>query len=465
MTVDDDLVSPPEDPNRVEAGAEKRFFIDMLTRDIELIPAIADLVDNSVDGARGMAVDPADLNGYYVHIEAVADRFVIDDNCGGIDIDTARKYAFRFGRATHHPGLRGSVGQFGIGMKRALFKLGKKFVVESVYVRGEANNSFRLEVDVDEWAEREKDWSFALNDLVEHGSALAQSAGTKITVTPLLGGVSLDLADAAQLHRLRNELAVRHSQTIAAGMLITVNGVTLRADLPKLQSSETFKPIAREFDVRPPAGGEVHVTLYAGTRQPVTKVDNEDDADEFRANSDGGWYVFCNGRLLLAGDQTSTTGWGGFDGGAAYHPQYRNVYGYVFMEAEDPSLLPWNTAKTALDRDSDVYRQVLEQMRSALIAVQRVVNSAKAEPVSDEDSPLRAAINKSRDVALSAVMRSSTFVAPTPTKRVSSPSTTVRIMWAEDRKRYEALAKILGGETAAEVGRRAFNYAYRKEVK
>lgn len=38
----------------VDAGAEKRFFIEMLTKDIELLPAIVDLVDNSVDGARGL---------------------------------------------------------------------------------------------------------------------------------------------------------------------------------------------------------------------------------------------------------------------------------------------------------------------------------------------------------------------------------------------------------------------------
>ena len=46
-----------DDPNRVEAAPEKLFFVSMLTKDIEMIPAIADLVDNSVDGAKQVRPD------------------------------------------------------------------------------------------------------------------------------------------------------------------------------------------------------------------------------------------------------------------------------------------------------------------------------------------------------------------------------------------------------------------------
>src|SRR4051812_25735665 len=99
----------------------------MLTRDIELLPAIIDLVDNSVDGAR--ATTPGDLSSHRIDIVADADIFRISDDCGGIDIDVARDYAFRFGRPEGHTGTDHSVGQFGVGMKRALFKLGSVFSV------------------------------------------------------------------------------------------------------------------------------------------------------------------------------------------------------------------------------------------------------------------------------------------------------------------------------------------------
>jgi hypothetical protein len=40
--------------NRIEASPTKELFIYMLTRDIPLIRAILDLVDNSVDGATSL---------------------------------------------------------------------------------------------------------------------------------------------------------------------------------------------------------------------------------------------------------------------------------------------------------------------------------------------------------------------------------------------------------------------------
>src|ERR1051326_5430154 len=112
--------------NVVDASPEKRFFIHMLVKDIELIPAVLDLVDNSVDGARGIRGDER-FDDLWVRLNIGPERFAITDNCGGIDIGTARSYAFRFGRPWDAVGVPGSVGQFGVGMKRALFKLGRAF--------------------------------------------------------------------------------------------------------------------------------------------------------------------------------------------------------------------------------------------------------------------------------------------------------------------------------------------------
>src|SRR3954449_3928593 len=83
-------------PHVIEASPTKDFFISMLVKDIELIPAISDLVDNAVDGARRENRDSFD--GYSVRIDLDTAQFRIADNCGGIPVDIAQKYAFRFGR-------------------------------------------------------------------------------------------------------------------------------------------------------------------------------------------------------------------------------------------------------------------------------------------------------------------------------------------------------------------------------
>ena len=154
------------DPRRVEATPEKRFFISMLVKDIELIPAILDLVDNCVDGAKRVRpeADDARFAGLHVRITVSADTFRIEDNCGGIEVEHALIDVFWFGRKAGLHGPEGEVGQFGIGMKRALFKLGDAFWIESK----SATSSFILPVDVGDWAEdRGPDWSFEFEEVAE----------------------------------------------------------------------------------------------------------------------------------------------------------------------------------------------------------------------------------------------------------------------------------------------------------
>src|ERR1051326_7781498 len=134
----------------VDARPHKRFFIDMITRDISLEACVLDLVDNAVDGAtRAMSGAPRSARapmphplsagttlyrGYSIDISFDRTSFQIQDNCGGLAIDIAREYAFTFGR---DPGERtgadteSGIGIYGIGMKRALFKLAHQFTVKS----------------------------------------------------------------------------------------------------------------------------------------------------------------------------------------------------------------------------------------------------------------------------------------------------------------------------------------------
>ena len=82
----------------IDAEPTKALFIDMLTRDIALIPSIIDLADNSTDGARNLRGERS-YEGLWVRLNISKNKFQVSDNCGGIPVEVARKYAFRFGRA------------------------------------------------------------------------------------------------------------------------------------------------------------------------------------------------------------------------------------------------------------------------------------------------------------------------------------------------------------------------------
>ena len=91
-----------QQPITVDASPTKGLFVDMLTRDVRMAMAILDLVDNCIDGAiriRGQAL----LTGLTVQITFDHERFIIQDNCGGIPLDLARDHAFRFGRPSNAP--------------------------------------------------------------------------------------------------------------------------------------------------------------------------------------------------------------------------------------------------------------------------------------------------------------------------------------------------------------------------
>ena len=142
----------PDEDDRIEAMPTKAFFVNMLVRDIPLERAVLDLLDNCIDGAKSVRPgDEADYTGLFVTIEMNGERFKIEDNCGGFDVRQARRYAFRFGRPDDADSTAYSIGQFGVGMKRALFKFGKFFEVKSTT----ENQHWSMHVGVDEWLSRE----------------------------------------------------------------------------------------------------------------------------------------------------------------------------------------------------------------------------------------------------------------------------------------------------------------------
>lgn len=449
------------DPRRVQAQPEKRFFINMLVKDIELLPAVLDLVDNSVDGARRIRGDER-YDDLHVELQVGPAEFRITDNCGGIDLDIARNYAFRFGRPEEAPTLAGSVGQFGVGMKRALFKLGTAFIIDS----RTASTRFVLAVDVNEWAnEPGSDWSFTLTDLDDpYDPASGTGIGTEIIVGPLHATVSEDFGSSQTLASLRNQLRLRHREAMERGLRMTLNGEPVTPFVPELLSSENVRPLYRTFDLDLDEG-RVNVRIYAGAvRTDRANAPDDDEAEKILSEPESGWYVFCNNRLLIAADRTSLTGWG--NGMNAYHPQYRQFRGYVYIDSDRSSLLPWNTTKTGVDQDSRVWRRIFSEMIQAGNEVVQMLNRAKTERQSAEteaDQYLGRALAEARAVPLRNIQQSQRLsypASPTP-----PPARNVRkIQYSVDRRRFDQVVEVLGTAIVAEVGRQTFDYFYSAQV-
>jgi hypothetical protein len=402
----------PQDPKRINASPTKEFFIYMLTRDIPLTRAILDLVDNSVDGARRMRAN-GDFNDLWVRVELDTNQFKIADNCGGIPVDIARNYAFRFGRPKDAPLTPGSVGQFGVGMKRTFFKLGRHFTVHSVT----SSSVFDMDIDVDQWKAtgepgKADEWHFEFRTVEENLTNVpVTEIGTSIEINNLYDSVAENFALDKFETRLRQEMSLAHALSMDRGLAITVNQIPLRHEPQSLFVSDKLKPAYVEKTythevLNGQHGPPVKVKLFAGVAE--------------RKLHEGGWYVFCNGRLVIRADQTATTIWGETHGMRQYHPDFAFFRGYAYFDSDDSALLPWTTTKTGVDVDSAVYKNVQQEMIEISKPVLTFLSNLAKETAAFEsgdsvDRILDQAIQSAEAKRTDSLPPAPIFVAPRPT--------------------------------------------------
>jgi hypothetical protein len=438
-------------PNIVHADPAKGFFVSMLIKDITLRDAIGDLVDNSVDAIKQRAANVADLAGFEVEIKLGKSFFSIEDNGFGMEAEVARKTAFNFGKSSEHKLIDMSIGQFGIGMKRAFFKLGKKILVKSIA----ETSQFELTIDVDKWLQDPKTWEFRFdeNTLKEKVKNIPANTGVKVHISDLSFDSKTSFDDLTFIDQLRQEIALEHMLNINKGLSIKINGQELPTDEITLVMDEKIKPTLWEK-----ISSDRSVRILAGISE--------------KSVNEGGWYIFCNDRLILAHDQSAETGWG--DGFAKYHAQYHRFRGYVFFEAQDSSNLPWNTTKTGMDVDSPYYKEVKGKMVTMTKQVFGLLDKLKTEKTKnnpDDSQILNKAVEKSLktvvnvpEILNSKVVLDNKFHFPVELYNPPSKSNSVKIAYEISSERYEAIKQHMGESDTKEIGLNTFNYYYENEI-
>lgn len=324
----------------------KELFIYMLTRDVSLENAIIDLIDNSVDGALSNCQSD-NLSNFEIHITINKDCFLIEDNCGGIPINVAREYAFKFGRPKDVIKPVGNVGQFGIGMKRTIFKLGNNVSIESKSIDSE----FKLDLDIIKWTEEPQNWSFDLDVISENTTFPLNETFTKVKIYNLHESISESFSQENFIGKLKTEIEEAHAYNLAKGLKILINTDNLEYHIPTLKSNNEIKMLSRTIYYNKNTDKEIKVRIYAGLNN--------------RELNESGWYIYCNNRLLVSANKNMLTGWGA-NGERKFHHDYAFFKGYVFFESRNGDILPWNTTKDGINFNSDVYQNILLIMQTEM---------------------------------------------------------------------------------------------------
>ncbi len=418
---------------KVNANPTKEFFISMLTRDIPLDRAILDLVDNSIDAAH----EYGDLEEREIRVHLAEDTFEIIDNCGGMDKEIAAKYAFRFGRDPNDDrNTPNSVGQFGVGMKRSLFKLGNNFLVESNHKSG----SFKLEVDTNEWLNNEDtDWEFELEEVDED-----EIFGTTVSVNNLKTNVSEQFQSNEFVNNLISELSQAHFRPITQGISIYVNNQKVPEYTIHVRLSDDLGGIfiRENYD-------DVQITIRVGVGDRNFLL--------------GGWYIACNGRLISNAEQSKITLWG-VNPLPKYHDKFAFFRGLIEFNCEDSSKLPWTTTKTGVDTDHQVYRYANKLMIDAALPITKFLNDREKERQAVQEERLESAtldqiINDSNLVDIDDIDTNYTeFIRPRMGQ--PSPSNYTSIRYYVEVDKLEVAKESLGVTTGKEVGEGSFNYYF-----
>lgn len=448
-----EISAPVEDKkNKINADPTKDFFVNMITRDIALADCIFDLLDNSIDGARRKidSSQPKPFSGFEIQLNFDKNGFSISDNCGGIPLAEAENHAFHFGRKSKDDvDVKGGIGLYGIGMKRALFKIGRWAEV----ISHTPENSFRVELDVDAWM-KEIEWDFSWQAINPEAVS-----GTIINVKKLNHGISEIFSDADFVGTLIQAISRDYTFFIDKGLTIKV-GETVAPSLHYgLKQNENISPGVFTYE-----DNGISVRIIAGLIEDLP----DDIPDEIRPGLTErfGWYVICNDRVVLAADKSSKTVWGN-DGFAVWHPQYTGFGGFVFFQSDDQNSLPWTTTKRDLDISSPLYRRTISNMKEMTTEFTRYTTRRKAEL--DNAKTLEA---NSRNVNVYALSQPATNApsASTPLKlpTFTSPAgpAMVNISFKRKKTDVDEVKKELGDQfmSNTNMGQAIFDYYLTAEL-
>jgi histidine kinase/DNA gyrase B/HSP90-like ATPase len=365
---------------RIEASPTKAFFVQMLTRDIDLKAAILDLLDNCVDGIHRhlkAVKGPKPYKKFHAEMKFDGTHFELLDNCGGITRARLRKSALRLGRPkANTDDATYTVGAYGIGLKRAIFKLGREAEITTKTSKETSH------VLIDEaWMDDDKKWGL---DLSKSAHPLS-TTGTRIVVRKLLASISNQLGLKSFADDLNKTIGNFYSDILLKGFRVQINGVPVKPKVFEILADagtnrDPAEPGIGPYIFRGDIDRSVGLRIVVGFYREPESADVRDDNSEKSAPVEAGVTVFCNDRVVVLRDRSDLTGWG-TNRVPQWHNQFLSICGLVEFSSADAAKLPLTTTKQGLDRTSDAYKRSLQLLTTGLKCFTDFTNKWKKREV------------------------------------------------------------------------------------
>jgi hypothetical protein len=318
--------------------------------------------------------------------------------------------------------------------------------MESRSVRG----GFRAFLDIEQWAEKDEtkdDWKVPIEYIPAAKSE--REAGTQIRFSPLREEVKMRLRDGALMGKLTHAIAQTYSLFLEDYVHVFINDQVIEPDEIPIGAANDIKPGQADF-----TKGEVKVRIICGLAARRPQWTHE------RA----GWYILCNGRVVVAADKTELTGWGE-PGLPSFHSKYKGFVGVVIFRSRDPLALPWTTTKRGLNRESPVYHDAKREMVFLARPIISFLNSMYPSDLVAEEPQEREIAGRvaQADLRQLAAQPAAPFVITTPS--TAEVKTTKKIQYEAPVKDIERVKRAIRKPkwSANKVGKYTFQHFVRTE--
>ncbi len=357
----------------VDTRPSKEVVVNSLTRDIAIDACIFDLIDNSIDAARdtifklnaGMdkKAPPESYENYKITIDMDGTSLRISDNCGGIPSELLKASALRFGeKSSHNLGI----GVFGVGLNRAIFKIGKSTEIET----DTGSERCHLEIKTDEYL-KSADWSLPAVKMPSQGKI-----GTLIKTTELSNETSHLFSDSEWVDKLRQETGIRYGKIIAKGLEIKINDEIIDSHVVELRQDSPYGNESKFFRI---SNTTVYIEAGQHKKHRFSAEPGYDKDANAGLTNEYGWTIYCNERAIVISDKSWKTGWV-----KKFHTEFYGFVGNVYFTNPNPSELPWNTTKTDVDLNNPAYQYALDDMRKFVDKWRANAGDAKRRKSKDE---------------------------------------------------------------------------------
>jgi hypothetical protein len=431
----------------------KKLFIDVLTRDISVYDCIFELIDNSVDAyTRNEIKDKRKIK-----LKISKNEFEIYDNCGGIPKKFLIDNVFRLGITTFDS-KHMTIGTYGIGLKRSLFKLANVIEFET----NDGITNCKLVIDKN-WLQNEKDWDLPVKIFK---TSSKEEKFTKIKITDLRYEAR-EMFTEGFFNDLGEKIGIFYTKFIQEKKIdFYLNEKKLEPHKFEVITPDGISPV--EFNEK---YKDVKIRILCWIQKGGEKRDYK------KPKGKTGWTIFINKRLILLDDITKETGW---DGGPLaeeidpeenitflpkFHPIYNQFRGIVELESIHPSSLPLNTYKNGLNKENNIYIHLIVKMCEIARPIIDFLNEKyknrkeemelKEDEFYDEITAINSKDEKGEN-AFNSKKYPESFKPPVIIQTESPKYTSIH--YKRPKRIVDKLKEILGSSKNSEVGEKTFDY-------